>query len=398
MTKLWRALILTFGLCILTAAISPAAADCDSAKQNDQQDGEFIALQKKAKKHGRGHKLPGKEVSVQRHKMSDILHGKKLQALPVANQPTYDCRTLGTVPQVLDQGQCGDCYLFSGSRVCAGAFLYSGVFSLKTTPTFNFSVQNLLDCYSQLGGCDGGDEWEVTQLCMSNGLYTTAQYPGAGQNPEQCATPSTTPYKITAMGYCTVAAGANSMANTQDMKNCIQAYGPISVAVAAGSGDWDNIGSDGILNGPNVGDTSIDHAITIIGWVDNSAVAQFSLTSVSAGGWWIAQNQWSISWGLDGFAYIPYGGYSIGVESYWAQVTATTPPVPTPPTPVPPTPVPPTPVPPSPIPPAPTPPTPIPPQPPMPSPFCVKHPFLCGLFGQNPNAVRPFGRRNAYYP
>lgn len=297
------------------------------------------AGQPKKAVHGRGHKPVPAAVSLDRHKVSDARYAKRLAALPVATQPTYDLRTLGLTPAVLDQGQCGDCYMFSGTRVAAGAFLKAGLVTLATTPGWQFSPQYGLDCHPELGGCDGGDEWQVTQLCLSPGWYSSAQYPGAGQQSGRCQSVTGAPYVITGMGFCNVGAGANSVAPVQDVKNAMLAYGVISVAVAAGSGDWDNCPASGVLNGPGIGDTSIDHAVTLAGWYDNGKALPVFLPQSSTGGWWIVQNQWGTSWGAGGFAYIPYGGYSIATEAYWATAGALPPPGPNPVPPVvPPTP------------------------------------------------------------
>ena len=338
--------LLIFGAILFGFAVAIPPADVDAA-------------QKKVVKHGRGHKPASVEVSNSRHHMSDALHAKYLKALPVATQTNYDLRKLGLTPQVLDQGQCGDCYIFSGSRVVAGSFLKSGAVILGTTPTWNMSPQYLIDYHPELGGCNGGDEWQVTQIALASGIYSLAQYPGLGQQPSGEKPLSGTPYSITSMFFCSPGVGAGGVGATQDIKNCLVAYGVISIACAAGSDDWDNITGTGILNGPNSGDTNIDHATTLAGWVDNvdtAALASYGLKASPTGGWWIMQNQWGTDWGQAGFAYVPYTYYSLGTEAYGVTASSTPPPSPTPtptPTPVPPSP--PTPIPPAPVPPAPVP-------------------------------------------
>jgi C1A family cysteine protease len=286
-------------------------------------------------KHGRGHIMPPKEVSKARHQTSNLIHGAKLKALQNVTAASWDCRTLGQVGPILDQGGCGDCYIFSGSDVVTNAYFTAG---LAKAGAFALSQQALLDCYPDLGGCNGGDEWQVTQLIMATGIPSTADYPGLGQNPGTCQTTASMKlYKCATMGYCDPSQQAQGVASTQSMKNAIAAYGPISVAVAAGT--WGDPGST-VMVGT---DHNIDHAVQIVGWDD----------SKGTGGAWIMRNQWSTQWGMAGYAWVQYGSFDIGTEAYFVTVGAG----PVPPTPVPPgpTPVPPGPVPPGPIPPTPTP-------------------------------------------
>jgi hypothetical protein len=288
-------------------------------------------------KYHRGRIAPTPEVSRVRHAESDRMHGKKLAALPVASQPNYDCRVADpagligpkviNVGPVLNQGPCGDCYGVSMTGVGSSAFYTAGVAAYNSG--WALSTQWPLDCHPELGGCGGGDEWQVAQLFMATGCPTIADYPGLGQNPARCAdTSKMTFYKLTAMGYCTVSAGANSVANTQDIKNCVWSFGPVSVAVAANS-DWDAYTS-GVLSGAaNIG--GINHAVSIVGWIDNASSSKFNLPQSSTGGYWIVKNQWDTTWGMNGYAYVPYGNFSIGVEAFWVQAAPVNPPPPNPP-------------------------------------------------------------------
>ena len=301
-------------------------------------------------KHGRGHIPPNPATARARHLLSNAVHGKKLKDLPVATDVTYDAVALGYVNPIEDQGQCGDCYCWSGTDVCANAFLRAGA----SVPGGQLSVQYSLDYHPEFGGCNGGDEWQVSSYIMQAGAPSRQAYPGSGQspgNPQPVA--GLTLYKIATMAYCDPTQSDQGVAGTQAMKNCIKAYGSISVAVAAGS--WGDPGST-VMQGPNDG---IDHAVQIVGWDDTKTA-------------WKMRNQWGTDWGFGGYAWVAYGAFGIGTEAYFVTVNATPPPTPTPPGP---TPVPPVPVPPAPVPPAP----PAPPEPPPePSPG-VRHPLLYRL-------------------
>jgi Papain family cysteine protease len=268
---------------------------------------------------GRGRIQAPKHILEARVAWSKARNGHHLKMLRKATPATYDCRTLGQDTAIQDQGQCGDCYAFSGTEVCACAQLTASIVSLQKTPAFQLSVQWTLDCHTELGGCNGGDEWQVAQLIMQGGAPSLADYPGAGQNPGTCNSSVALNYKILNMGYCDPNAAAGAVGDTQLIKNALVQYGPISVAVAAGS--WSDPGSTPITGN----DTSVDHAIMIVGWDDTKG----------SKGCWIIKNSWGTDWGMGGYAYIEYGADSVGTEAFW--VTAGTP-SPVPPTPVPPLP------------------------------------------------------------
>lgn len=274
-------------------------------------------------KRALGHKPPTKEVSESRHKASNARHAERLQAIQRVTADSFDCVAMGWVPPIKDQGQCGDCYVFSGVGTSNCAFIKSNYG--KPDGSFVFSEQHILDCYPNLGGCDGGDEWEVAQTIMQHGVYTVNVYSGAGQKPGGCKSVKGTLYKIADMGYCDVNQAANGVASTQSIKDCMVKFGPISVAVAAGG--WSDPGSTIIT----AKDSNVDHAVILVGWK----------TGTNGKTIWKMRNSWTVDWGVQGYAWIEEGACSVGTEAFWVTATPL-PPVPPPQPPVPP--VPPTPV------------------------------------------------------
>lgn len=280
--------------------------------------------------HGRGHKPPTKEVAEARHRISNRRFADLRKSIPVNNKPTYDARTLGVIPPVGNQGSCGDCYCWSGCKVCASAQMVAKV--VPADGKFMIAPSYFLDCQS-VGGCDGGDEYQVAQLVNSGGAPSLAQYEGDGQTPGKCkSTKDMTLYTVSSI----VMVGSDTgIAATQDIKNYCAVYGYVSVAVAAGGGWWDSGTGTDTAKG-----TDIDHAVGIVGWDDTHDNGD------GTKGAWIMQNNWDTTWGLNcanaanptpteagGYGWMKYGADSIGTEAFVCIVASAPPVPPTPPTP-----------------------------------------------------------------
>lgn len=314
----------------LTAALAFMYADSPKpvdAKADDKPKPKVV--------HGKGFKLPPKEVSAAQHRISNAKHGDMLKKLPIATQATYDAYTAtggSCVPPIGDQGQCGNCYMWSGSKVCSAAQMTANV--VKPGSGFMLSVQWGLDYHPELGGCDGGDEYQVAQVIQSGGAPSVTSYPGAGQSPgTKLPTTGMTLYTVGSIVYVDPTQTNQGVASTQSIKNAILAYGYVSVAVDASGAFW----NDGTGTDTGTG-TNIDHAIGATGWDDTHDNGDGSK------GAFIGDNQWGKQWGstidaTPGRLWVKYGADSFGTEAFVAIAAAGPPVPPAPPNPpVPPTP------------------------------------------------------------
>lgn len=272
------------------------------------------------KVYSRGRKMIPEHVTRARHAQSHAMHGEHLKKLRTISADTYNCQTLGQCGPISDQDGCGDCYIHSGCGTGEDSFYTAGI--VKSGSGFALSRQFMLDYHPELGGCGGGDEWEVAQVIMASGCPCTADYKGPGQQPgPKQPVVGLKMYKIDSMGYVDSSSG---VANTQAMKDCMVKYGPLSVAVAAGS-DWNGYKAGQILTGRNGG---VNHAVMAIGW-----------KTVNGKTVWLGQNSWSEDWGDKGTFWIQEGADAFGTEAFWTHVVSVTPPTPpTPPGPTPPVP------------------------------------------------------------
>ncbi len=282
-------------------------------------------------KHGRGYIQPAKNVLESRHRVSKSRYAAVYKAIPVVTDRLYDARIKGVIPPTGDQDGCGSCYDWSGCKVCASAQMAAGV--VKADGKFMIAPSYFLDCQN-VGGCNGGDEYEVATIIHTSGAPSQDQYGGDGASPGRCK-------PITGMTLYTVSSlimvsQSDGVAPTQDIKNFIAYYGYVSVAGAAGS-DWDNVTENGTITGRSNG---INHAIGLVGWDDDHDNGDGSK------GAWILSNQWGTGWGGScknklnptpvegGYAWIKYGADSIGTEAFVA--VAGSGPIPPPPPPPPP--------------------------------------------------------------
>lgn len=266
----------------------------------------------------RGLKLPPKEVLDARHAEAAQKQGKRMAGLPKVTAPSWDCRTLGIVPPIGNQGNCGSCYIWSAADTAACALIRAG----KVKANWQMSKQFGLDC-KNFGGCGGGWPAEVLDHIKKNGFPADDEYGPYTARVGNCKYTNQKLHKIDDSGYCTPNQ-ESGVASVQDMKNAIVKFGPISVALDSSVlGDGKGIRSGAGRN--------IDHAVMIIGWDDSKGRA----------GCWLMRNSWGVSWGNEGYCWIEYGAGSIGTEAQWNDVIgAPVPPGPVPPDPIPPTPVP----------------------------------------------------------
>lgn len=200
---------------------------------------------------------------------------------PVVGITAIDWVTKGKVGPVKNQGYCGSCWAFS----TVGTIESNVAIKRKTTPK-SYSEQQLVDCCGVKGyycsGCNGAWPRNAMNYVGAAGLANTAAYNYVAKV-QACrddlvkksyylkAPTATVP------SYTTIAKSVASLATKL-------LAGPVSVCVYASQ--WSSYAS-GIFSGCAAGQTSVNHAVVLVG-VD------------SAGNWRI-KNSWSTGWGESGY-------------------------------------------------------------------------------------------------
>ncbi|NXY11642.1 CATL1 protein, partial [Pteruthius melanotis] len=237
--------------------------------------------------------------------MNGYVPGKGEEPAPLSRAPAalkapakVDWRAKGYVTPVKFQGDCRSCWAFSAT----GAL--EGLTFRQTGRLVVLSEQNLIDCTQRLGnkGCRGGHMERAFQYVRDNGgLSSERAYPYQGTDNSRCRY-NPQDKAATCSGYKMVQRG-----NELALQQAVATQGPVSVAVDAGSHDFQFYHS-GIFTCPP-GQQKVNHAMLLVGY----NTARIGKCKVS---YWILKNSWSKSWGEEGYMLLQKdAGNQCGVAS-----------------------------------------------------------------------------------
>ena len=204
----------------------------------------------------------------------------KRESIEVEAPTEVDWRSKGVMTPVKNQGSCGSCWSFSTT-----ATLESAVAIAKQT-LYSFSEQQLVDCCGAKGfqcqGCNGAwPEWAFNYI-NSAGIVLETEYPYTARGGACKATP-------TARKFLNSAKPWTMLKNINDIKSALGTTGPVSICIDASN--WSAYRT-GVFS--NCGNTTLNHAVTLIGY--------------QADGTWIVRNSWGTTWGEQGFIRLKEGG------------------------------------------------------------------------------------------
>jgi len=218
-----------------------------------------------------------KNITVKKDKVPQLLQKEKV-TLP----SSFDWKDKGMVTPVKDQGQCGSCWDFSATETI------ESVCALAGYPLDTLSEQQILDCDTVDGGCDGGWPYDAYQYVISaGGLETEADYPYSAQDGQCQFNHAEIECPVTKWEYVTQSQDENAM------QSFLYSNSPLSVCVDAET--WQDYTAGVITPDSGCGD-SIDHCVQITGWQQMDGMKV-----------WNVRNSWGTNWGMNGYLYVEIG-------------------------------------------------------------------------------------------
>lgn len=207
---------------------------------------------------------------------------------------TFDARQKwsGLIGPVLNQGQCGSCYLFASSETLMDRLMIS-----LNKPVFgdvSLSQQFAVNCYSSQGqdpGCNGGViqdamQWMSTDPIPQGGpAYTGVQ--------TKCSGSAQVPKWFGNGPYSVISSGSSSQADQKaDIQREVMVNGPVAAAIVVYNDFqtwWTSSASSGVYKATNTSAANTDggHAIKIIGWGTSDGDP-----------YWLIQNSWGKTGGI----------------------------------------------------------------------------------------------------
>lgn len=243
----------------------------------------YSAMTKSEKKMTKGRNKSVARSHTPTHEVPSTLPLKDVKELPT--NLDWRTQTPNVVSSVKDQGHCGSCWAFAATAV-----LESHV-AINSGLLFDLSPQQIAMCSPNpnncggTGGCEGATaEVAFDYIASSVGALEEYElgYNAYYNGDSACGVTDEMLPKATISGYTQLPAN-----NYTALMNAIQ-VGPVAVSVDAST--W-HAYENGIYSGCNQETPDINHAVTLVGYGEESSGDKY----------WLVRNSWSASWGEAGY-------------------------------------------------------------------------------------------------
>jgi len=175
------------------------------------------------------------------------------------------------------------------------------------------SVQQLVSCDRNNGGCEGGDIPGAVEYLTKNGMAIDDEYPDTSSRSGRTGKCKEYTLQVIVNGMKWAVPPCYFGSCTNQDENALAAavakYGPLSVCLSA---DWDHYHS-GIYTRPcSSRANTMDHCVQLVGYNKTAPVP-----------YWKLRNSWGTSWGESGFIRLPFGQNACGVANEAVIISAT---------------------------------------------------------------------------
>lgn len=222
--------------------------------------------------------LPGKPYPIDGHQLGSS------SAAPYA----FDWRSRGVVNAVRNQGSCGSCWAFAVSETLASACMIS-----KNVSVPPLSAQQLVDCNTRNGGCNGGLPGKAyTYIYKAGGLNTASTYTYTGKRGLCKVNRNHTVCPI--KGYHTV--------RGTEIQIAAALYNLCPFVIGVDASKW-QFYQGGVALSSQCGKKT-NHAVQLVGYNAEATLP-----------YWIVRNSWGTGWGDNGYIYLQLGANTCNMRS-----------------------------------------------------------------------------------
>lgn len=226
----------------------------------------------------------------------DLSHLKSQPAaVSVLGLPaSYDLRASGRVTPVRDQEQCGSCWSFA---------TYGAMESvLQPAETTDLSENHLKNLHGfDYSPCYGGT-YAMATAYLTRWAGPVYESDDPYQPTDRNNSPSSRPPRMHVQDVITIA-GRRSSLDNDALKSAVMKYGGVGTVMwmSFDSGHYNR--STAAYYNPKA--TTINHAVTLVGWDDNYSRSNFS-SAPPGDGAFLIKNSYGTSWGKSGYFWISY--------------------------------------------------------------------------------------------